>query len=95
MAAMIKAMDKPSKTGPCFLNPALNTVVYDGWDLAQDQQGDAHLVLIKLPDAFSEASEGDEGVGADMLKKAIGDMTPVVASEHVCSCGHVSTPEPP
>ncbi|CBN74502.1 hypothetical protein Esi_0028_0114 [Ectocarpus siliculosus] len=56
--------------------------------LVQGQQGDAHLVLIKLLDAFSEASEGDEG--ADMLKKAMVDMTPVVASEHVCSCGHVS-----
>ncbi|CAM9610950.1 unnamed protein product [Ectocarpus fasciculatus] len=91
MATMMKAMGKPSEAPVGFVNPSLQKFIYNGRDdLRRGQQGDAHQVLMKLLDAFSVASKGDEPARVS-LKEAMSDMTPVVAMQRVCSCGNVSS----
>ncbi|CBJ31209.1 similar to deubiquitinating enzyme 3 [Ectocarpus siliculosus] len=57
MAMLMKRMDIPSRRGACHVHPSLANYIYNEDDLQRGQQGDAHLILMKLLDALSVASE--------------------------------------
>ncbi|CAM9357548.1 unnamed protein product [Ectocarpus sp. 12 AP-2014] len=90
MAVLMEGMDNSSKRGACHVHPSLADYIYNEDDLQRGQQGDAHLILMKLLDALSVASESG-GTAGMLLKEAVSSMTPAVATRRVCSCGHVSS----
>ncbi|CAN0055028.1 unnamed protein product, partial [Ectocarpus sp. 4 AP-2014] len=90
MAVLMEGMDNSSRRGACHVHPSIADFIYNEDDLQRDQQGDAHLILMKLLDALSVASESC-GTAGMLLKEAVSGMTPTVTTRRVCSCGHVSS----